>query len=764
MRMQLLSLVGVGVLSWMVQATPIPVRVFASADHMSEHAAHIFHTEALAADEAGYPLVVVVPTGGTPEGMYAKLTALYKKGVLPLDHVSLVNMDEYMGLGRVDFNSYRSYMDLHLIRNLFGFRQLDQWHIAQSAAEDRDAEALRMRRKFDGLRRQPHVRVVVFAGIGTNPAHIAFNDFQNVRAWEQDWQPPLSETEKTQLALQSTFRLVTLAEGTRRANARYFGGDVGAVPRQAITIGFQEILGADRIVVLATGASKVEPLFQTFSVSEPTYRVPASLLRTQSEKVEFLLDSLAYGVGAEGESLLQHQQDSEFQQRFRMDDPRTSIPLSTLADSSQVALVETRIGEVIEGVKYANLPTGKRILLITQSHLPHPSLVELLRKNQNLVDSTSCNDLEGEEDLEGLWFRNVRERKPYDILLLPDTLSIRLPISWWETQGGDAPLLIRYETPVSSSKIVVPFKAGWLEKKKKALQYHHSQIARTPYDLIVEATGELGRCWKSVGEAAELYTLEAVGEEARGTSSGEEELFTLLRSSQIIAVGPHPDDVELGMGGLLRALAEEGLPVTVINATTGYRAEMDKADFRPYLASYDAVRRERIEALPAGKITDTVTKKWIRATESEAAIHSLHKDAVVIHADLPFYKAPDYKLTEEDLVGVAEIVPMPVSRPVCFFLSHPLDQHPAHRATTTLFVEYAKRLRKQGVEVHVVYYETPWTGNWNLFQYVEGSGNRLAALVGLEQLAGKGHKSVDPERVASKTAERYRVERMQQKE
>ena len=47
-----------------------------------------------------------------------------------------------------------------------------------------------------------------------------------------------------------------LAAQTRRDNARFFGGDLDAVPRHCLTQGIATILEARHIVLLAAGAAK----------------------------------------------------------------------------------------------------------------------------------------------------------------------------------------------------------------------------------------------------------------------------------------------------------------------------------------------------------------------------------------------------------------------------------------------------------------------------------------------------------------------------
>jgi glucosamine-6-phosphate deaminase len=57
-------------------------------------------------------------------------------------------------------------------------------------------------------------------------------------------------------SLVSRTRIKTLAYDTILANARFFGGDVSAVPRMALTVGVKTVLDAREVVVVVTGQRK----------------------------------------------------------------------------------------------------------------------------------------------------------------------------------------------------------------------------------------------------------------------------------------------------------------------------------------------------------------------------------------------------------------------------------------------------------------------------------------------------------------------------
>ena len=62
--------------------------------------------------------VLGLPTGSTPIGVYKKLVEFYKKGELSFKNVITFNMDEYVGLGKNDDQSYKYFMYHHLFDHI----------------------------------------------------------------------------------------------------------------------------------------------------------------------------------------------------------------------------------------------------------------------------------------------------------------------------------------------------------------------------------------------------------------------------------------------------------------------------------------------------------------------------------------------------------------------------------------------------------------------------------------------------------------------
>ncbi|KAF3924605.1 hypothetical protein AA313_de0201566 [Arthrobotrys entomopaga] len=78
-------------------------------------------------------------------------------------------------------------------------------------------------------------------GVGSD-GHIAFNE------------PGSSLSSKT--------RIKTLTKETVVANARFFNGDVNAVPKSAVTVGVKTVADAREVVLIADGRGKAEAVKQ----------------------------------------------------------------------------------------------------------------------------------------------------------------------------------------------------------------------------------------------------------------------------------------------------------------------------------------------------------------------------------------------------------------------------------------------------------------------------------------------------------------------
>jgi glucosamine-6-phosphate deaminase len=208
-------------------------------------------------------VVLGLPTGRTPIGLYRELVSLRAHGV-DFSQVTTFNLDEFLGIPADHPGSYRSFMEQHLFSHVN--IRLENRHFLNGSAADPDAECLRYEREIadaGGIDLQ-------ILGIGTN-GHIGFNE-------------PAP-------TLVARAHRVVLKQETRRANASLFGGDPANVPPEALTVGMATILHARAIVLLATGRAKA-PCIERVVNGPLTPELPASFLQLHDD-VDIMLDGPA---------------------------------------------------------------------------------------------------------------------------------------------------------------------------------------------------------------------------------------------------------------------------------------------------------------------------------------------------------------------------------------------------------------------------------------------------------------------------------------
>lgn len=174
-------------------------------------------------------LVLGCATGRTVERLYAALVRLHQTETLSFAGCRTFNLDEYVGLSEDDHRSYHAYMTEHLFRHVDLSRA--NTHLLNGAAPDLAEEA----RRYEAQIKACGGIDVQLLGLG-EVGHIGFNE-------------PLS-------ALLSRTREKALTPTTRAQNAELFGGDPGAVPKRALTMGVGTILEAREILLVVTGEKK----------------------------------------------------------------------------------------------------------------------------------------------------------------------------------------------------------------------------------------------------------------------------------------------------------------------------------------------------------------------------------------------------------------------------------------------------------------------------------------------------------------------------
>ncbi|MEW6354751.1 MAG: glucosamine-6-phosphate deaminase [Planctomycetota bacterium] len=225
--------------------------------------------ELIAADmkKKDRPYVLGLATGSTPETMYAEWASMCKKGEVDFSTVITFNLDEYVGLKPTHDQSYRYFMN----DKLFNHVNINKKNtfVPDGMAKDTEASCAAYEAKINacgGIDYQ-------VLGIGSN-GHIAFNE-------------PGS-------SLGSRTRKVKLTENTIKDNSRFFKS-MSEVPKSAITMGIGTILEAANIILLASGANKVEAV--AAAIEGPiTASCPASALQTHPNVTFVLTEDAATGL------------------------------------------------------------------------------------------------------------------------------------------------------------------------------------------------------------------------------------------------------------------------------------------------------------------------------------------------------------------------------------------------------------------------------------------------------------------------------------
>jgi glucosamine-6-phosphate deaminase len=209
-------------------------------------------------------LVLGLPTGHTPLGMYEELVRQHREKGLDFSRVKAFNLDEYLGFSQEDPGSYTAYMRHHFFDHVNV--AATNIHIPDGRPNvDAESESARYEQ---AIREAGGIDLLV-VGIGTN-GHVAFNE------------PGSKFTSRT--------RPVDLAPETVASARQYFASEA-ATPRRAITVGIATILDARRILLLAVGSGKSNAVARAIQgpVSE---LMPASALQFHAD-VTVILDEAA---------------------------------------------------------------------------------------------------------------------------------------------------------------------------------------------------------------------------------------------------------------------------------------------------------------------------------------------------------------------------------------------------------------------------------------------------------------------------------------
>ena len=201
--------------------------------------------------------VLGLATGSTPETLYKEMTA----SDVDFTEMTSVNLDEYVGLGGEDEQSYRYFMNKHL----FDKKPFKETFVPNGKAEDLDAASAEYEKIIDA-----HPVDIQILDIGQNE-HIGFNEQGT--------------------PLESLTHVVELTESTINANKRYFD-KVEDVPTRAVSMGIGSIMKGKKMILMAYGEAKAEAIKGMID-GPVTTDMPASALQNHQDVVIIIDDAAA---------------------------------------------------------------------------------------------------------------------------------------------------------------------------------------------------------------------------------------------------------------------------------------------------------------------------------------------------------------------------------------------------------------------------------------------------------------------------------------
>lgn len=226
------------------------IKVFENYDELSRFAAEVVKETINSIENP----VLGLATGSSPVGMYEHLVRMHKNNEVDFSNIISINLDEYVGLDGSHDQSYRYFMDHHL----FDHVNIDKskTFVPNGLAADLEAECV----AYDQRIRDLGYTDLQVLGIGPN-GHIGFNE------------PDEKLTTRTHVA--------DLLDSTVDANARFFESR-DDVPKQALSMGLEAIMGARKIILIASGQNKAQAI-KALEDEYITTQVPATLLKVHPD-------------------------------------------------------------------------------------------------------------------------------------------------------------------------------------------------------------------------------------------------------------------------------------------------------------------------------------------------------------------------------------------------------------------------------------------------------------------------------------------------
>ena len=227
--------------------------VFNSYEEMCSAAADVITEQLTQKPKSVFGLA----TGSTPLGLYGELIRRYEDKKIDFSKAVSFNLDEYYPIKNDHPQSYHAFMH----ENLFDKVNFAASHVPNGEADDPEAECAR----YDAMIEAAGGIDIQVLGIGVN-GHIGFNEPSD--------------------AYFMNTHMENLTQSTIEANSRFFG-DGESQPTKALTIGFDKIFKAKKILLLINGAGKAAIAKKLFE-DKIHVNVPASLLLLHPDVTVFM--------------------------------------------------------------------------------------------------------------------------------------------------------------------------------------------------------------------------------------------------------------------------------------------------------------------------------------------------------------------------------------------------------------------------------------------------------------------------------------------
>ncbi|MBO6577302.1 MAG: glucosamine-6-phosphate deaminase [Rhodothermales bacterium] len=247
------------------QKERVPVLIFDEPAQLSFQVARRIATLIEERNAVGDSLVLGLPTGSTPIGVYGHLVRMHREEGLDFSRVVTFNLDEYYPMQPDSLQSYHRFMR----ENFFDHVNIpeESIHIPKGDVGREELEEYCQSYEF-AIQKAGGIDLILL-GIGRS-GHVGFNE-------------PGS-------GVKTRTRPIVLDEITRKDAASDFFGDDN-VPREAITMGVGTILDAREVILIATGEHKA-PIVRRAVEEEPSREVTATFLQHHRD-CTFYLDRAA---------------------------------------------------------------------------------------------------------------------------------------------------------------------------------------------------------------------------------------------------------------------------------------------------------------------------------------------------------------------------------------------------------------------------------------------------------------------------------------